>query len=74
MPKTYTFKCEVVDEDDEVIASGTKTMFYESVRPFGDCEPVDDEVGNVMRRFVQKVESKESLHELEAELIESNEK
>jgi hypothetical protein len=55
-----------------VISTGTTHFDYEDVQSFGDCEVIDEEVGKVTRNFVKKVEAKESLHELEAELIKES--
>lgn len=65
----YKIKIEIIDEDDEVIVKGSTTFDYENVKSFGDCEEVEEEVGKVMRQLVHKVEAKEAIHELEAELV-----
>lgn len=68
--KTYKFKCEVVDEDDEVMIESTTSVNYESIGAFGDCESIDETVGKMLRHLVQKVEARESLQELDAQLLE----
>lgn len=65
MDKTYTFKCEIVDEDGEVVITGSRTFLYSNVKTFGDCEAVDDEVGRVMRQLI--------LHNMREEDLETEE-
>lgn len=54
--KEYRFKLEIVDENDEVVMSGS--TFISPISEFGDCESVDEEVGKVMRYFNNEVLNK----------------
>lgn len=68
----FRIKIEVTDEAGEVAAGGATMFHYDNIGTFGDCEIVDEEVGKIMRRLVHKVEAKEGIHELEAELLTHN--
>lgn len=65
----YKIKIEITDSEGEPIVGGATVFDYEDVGAFGECGKVDEELGKVMRRLVHRVESKESIHDLEAELI-----
>lgn len=69
---SYRIKIEIIDKDEELVVGGGTEFDYESIGTFGDCEKVDEEVGKVMRRLVHKVEVKEGVEELMAELINNN--
>lgn len=68
MDKTYTFKCEIVNEDDEMVARSSTLFTYDSIKSFGDCEPIDEEVGKMLRRFWMRIEEKKAIEEAEKEL------
>lgn len=72
MDKTYILKMEIVDQNGETIVSNSQTSFlYEQVHSFGDCEPVDEAIGQLMRSFVSKIES-DNWEEASAELETAN--
>lgn len=66
----YKFKCEILDENNELIIVGSTDFDYNDVKSFGDCETIDDEVGKVMRLFVSIIEQIEYKEQIEDELPE----
>lgn len=68
MEPVYQIKLQIVDDYGEIVVEGGTSFYYSDVRPFGDCAKADAEVGNLMRRFIQRVDQEEEQRQWENEV------